>query len=365
MINLYYIVKWDAIKEKTWSGTCYSLYHSLFKYCNLLEVELKDVSLWRRIIKRIFIGKDLGRYNILKYRNILSSFFYNKEEVKYCFQFTDIIENTNCTKTFVYQDLSVSFLKYVYLNNQNLFKYSGFGSISMKNLLKREQMEKQYFEKCSGIFTMGKWYRDFLVDVCKIDSNKVFHVGGGVNININCIDYSQKEGNKILFVGRDFKRKGGELVYKAFAFLVKKHPECELHIAGPDKNPIKESLPGYYFYGDCTKDTLSFLFNKCDIFCMPSYFEAYGLVFIEALTYGLPCIGRNAFEMTNFIQEGETGFLINDDNVENLSQKMYHLLKDEKIKENVRNKKDYFVSEYSWDTVAKRITNSINEISRN
>ena len=41
---------------------------------------------------------------------------------------------------------------------------------------------------------------------------------------------------------------------------------------------------------------------------MPSYFEAYGLVFIEALTYGLPCIGRNAFEMPNFIQDSEKVF---------------------------------------------------------
>ena len=42
---------------------------------------------------------------------------------------------------------------------------------------------------------------------------------------------------------------------------------------------------------------------------------------------------------------------------------MYDLLKNEKIKEKVRNKKDYFVQEYSWDTVAKRIIKTINEIS--
>ena len=47
----------------------------------------------------------------------------------------------------------------------------------------------------------------------------------------------------------------------------------------------------------------------CDVFCMPSYFEAYGLVFVEALTFGLPCIGRNCYEMPYFIEEGKTGLL--------------------------------------------------------
>ena len=49
----------------------------------------------------------------------------------------------------------------------------------------------------------------------------------------------------------------------------------------------------------------------CDVFCMPSYFEAYGLVFVEALTFGLPCIGRNCYEMPYFIEDGKTGLLLN------------------------------------------------------
>ena len=363
-INLHYIVQWEKNKERTWSGTCYSLFIALKRYVNLYEQPLKDMPLWKKILLRVLVGKDLGRYNILENRKELTSSYNKNDNDIYCFQFTDIIHNSNKIKTFVYQDLGVCYLKYLYINNIELFKYSGFGNISMKNILKREQMEKKYLEGCSGIFTMGKWYRDYLVDKCKIDSKKVFHVGGGVNLKTDCIDYSKKKGNKILFVGRDFKRKGGILVYEAFALLKKKHPEYELHIAGPAKLTKVQSLPGCYFYGDCSKDDLSLLFNKCDIFCMPSYFEAYGLIFIEALTYGLPCIGRNAFEMPNFIQEGETGYLINDDNVEVLSEKMNDLLKNKRIKENVKNKKNYFIQEYSWDSVAQRIIKAINEISR-
>ena len=51
---------------------------------------------------------------------------------------------------------------------------------------------------------------------------------------------------------------------------------------------------------------------------MPSYFEAYGLVFAEALTYGLPCIGRDKFAMSEFIEDGCTGRLISGEDVEEL-----------------------------------------------
>lgn len=66
-------------------------------------------------------------------------------------------------------------------------------------------------------------------------------------------------------------------------------------------------MNNYHYRRDCGHEELSDLFNKCDIFVMPSYFEVYGFVFIEALTYGLPCTGRNAYEMPYFIQNAETG----------------------------------------------------------
>ena len=77
---------------------------------------------------------------------------------------------------------------------------------------------------------------------------------------------------------------------------------------------------------------------------MPSYFEAYGLVFIEALTFGLPCIGRNVYEMPYFIENGETGYLLDKDDVDELANLMDQLLCDERIKQNVKNKRDWYIN---------------------
>ena len=118
------------------------------------------------------------------------------------------------------------------------------------------------------------------------------------------------------------------------------------------------------FLGDIDSDELSQYYNMCDIFCMPSRFEAYGLVFIEALVYGLPCIGRNAFAMKEFIQDGQNGYLIDDDNANILASKILDLLTNDAIKENVVSKKAYYISEYSWDTVANRLIEVIKNDSK-
>ena len=63
--------------------------------------------------------------------------------------------------------------------------------------------------------------------------------------------------------------------------------------------------------------------------------------------------------MPYIIKEGETGELIDDDNVETASQKLYNLLTDSRYKQNVKQRQHYFINEYSWDKVAERINKVI------
>jgi len=105
----------------------------------------------------------------------------------------------------------------------------------------------------------------------------------------------------------------------------------------------------------------------CDVFCLPSYFEAYGLVFVEALTFGLPCIGRNCYEMPYFIQDGNssvhsdnaTGLLLNHDDPKELASLMLRILHNDSFSHNVISRRNEYIHEYSWDTVAERIVEVI------
>ena len=55
---------------------------------------------------------------------------------------------------------------------------------------------------------------------------------GGVNIDSSLIQPRNKTKNKILFVGKDFKRKGGYVTYEAFRLLREQGENVELYVAG-------------------------------------------------------------------------------------------------------------------------------------
>ena len=72
---------------------------------------------------------------------------------------------------------------------------------------------------------------------------KVHAVGGGINVDAAGIRPGSKEGRRILFVGRNFVRKGGPLVVQAFTILRKKYLwSAELYLAGAKESDIRDAL---------------------------------------------------------------------------------------------------------------------------
>ena len=59
--------------------------------------------------------------------------------------------------------------------------------------------------------------------------------------------------------------------------------------------------------------------------------------------------------MKEFIKDGKNGYLINEDNDEYLADKMLQLLNNDEIKEYVKSKRQQYIKEYSWNSVAEKI----------
>lgn len=359
-MNIYYVAKWQKERQKTWSGTVWGIYTALKKIYTVQDIELPNKKTFcERFLRILHIRRPNFEMRDNKHaEKFCNKILRNDTTTKIIFQFAEIVKDTPQQKTYIYQDLSVDYVWYMYKHLPHIYKLSNFQGLIPKDIERRRSIQNDYYQHhCSGIFTMSKWLANDLITRTKISPSMVHHIGGGINISLSSIsDETKRTGNKILFAGRDYKRKGLPITMEAFKLLKKTMPHAEIYVAGPSTNPYKgEVIEGYHFLGDLDSAALSHYFALCDIFCMPSYFEAYGLVFIEALTAGLPCIGRNCYEMPYFIDHGETGYLIEDDNAADLSEKMHALLHDERIKQNVLAKRAYCIEEYSWDAVAKRI----------
>lgn len=359
--SIVFACRWDRVKEKSWSGSKYAVYKELKEKYELEQLDIKDtvgIKLMKLLRKlRIYKGNPSILPIIHKYNKKYKDMKCYKSNV--IFQF-DETPWTSDTSNYIYQDLAVEYIKYIKENDKVAYKYSGFSNLT--DLEERSVLQKEYYEHCSGIFCMGKWLADFLKDNMNIDPNKIHVVEAGINTPITSPDFSHKTGKKILFVGKDFYRKGGELVLDAFRIFRKKYmPTAELYIVGPMENPIKSDDAGMFFVGNVSTQEVAKYYDMCDIFCMPSYFEAFGIVFCEALVCGLPCIARNKYSMPEIIKNGEDGYLIDSDDPEELAEKMNLAFSDKTMFETVRSKRQYYIDRFSWKNVVSKMTEVIDK----
>ena len=356
MNTIYYVCQWGRNKARAWSGTYLALFNALSKVCDLRDIGVKQKlstrikqMLYRRtrFVKYDFAYDDFKNFNPWRqnlipkeYADVLSFF-----EI-------DIPANTH---GYIYQDMCIDYIDNVILKDK-LLKQCFRNNVSEKVIKKRKIKQREYYSKCMGVFVMGEWLKQYLINTMGVQKSKIHCVGAGYDIDLNKYDPSRRKGNKILFIGVDFERKAGPLVVKAFRVLREKYQnDAELYIVGPKTLNIGESSEGIHYIGNVSSSKIAYYYNICDVFCMPSYLEPFGKVFIEALAFGMPVIARNSFAAPDFIKNGKNGVLIENDDVETLAVNMYDVIHNETIKDYVKKDMPHIREYYSWEKVAERI----------
>ncbi|WP_294534524.1 glycosyltransferase [uncultured Rhodoblastus sp.] len=130
---------------------------------------------------------------------------------------------------------------------------------------------------------------------------------------------------RILFVGRLETRKGIDVVLAAMPRIFASLPETEFWFVGQDhtetidgestidgfrrKNAAQPWLDRVNFFGRTEKEFLDEFYSQCDLVVMPSRYESFGLVLLEAMMHGLPVIAARAGGMKEVVADGETGLL--------------------------------------------------------
>jgi len=119
-------------------------------------------------------------------------------------------------------------------------------------------------------------------------------------------------GPSVLFVGRRIAEKGYQSLVRAWPLVMARFPNAVLLIAGedgPDASALLATVPPENIRDLGTPDqkTIADAFATCDIFCMPSSDESFGIAFVEAWSYAKPVICGPAPAPREWIQDGVTG----------------------------------------------------------
>ncbi|MFW6016833.1 MAG: glycosyltransferase family 4 protein [bacterium] len=159
----------------------------------------------------------------------------------------------------------------------------------------------------------------------------------------------------LIYAGQFIKRKQVDKVILAVEKLANEGYNIKFNIIGkgPQKRNIEkkiaENLGLFNMHGYLNKEELLDMYRQSDIFIMPSYNETFGLVYIEAMSQGLPIIYTRNEGVDGYFKEGSVGYAVNPDDIDDIVEKI------KKIAGNYAEMSDNAVKEaqrFSWDKVS-------------
>ena len=145
---------------------------------------------------------------------------------------------------------------------------------------------------------------------------------------------------RIIAVGRLHAQKGFDLLIQSWQLIAARHPDWQLVVYGHggDLQKLQQQLEkagltsSMTFAG--TTDNIYKEYQNSAFYVMSSRYEGWGLVLVEAMSCGLPCVSFDCpYGPSDIIRDGEDGFLVENGNIQQLAEKMELLINNKELRE--------------------------------
>lgn len=247
--------------------------------------------------------------------------------------------------------------------------YNDYKSLDKSQISEFEEIEQQVFNEASYLFLTSSWAVNSAVNDYKISPSKVFEIPFGANLLNEVIldETSTKQENdktlKLLFIGKNWERKGGEIVFELCTKLKEKNIDFHLNIIGsePEIKPDLKNKVTSFGLLDKSKEDENKLFNQLllesHFFIMPSKAEAFGHVYCEANAYGLPAIATKTGGIPSVILDNINGFTFEIDSfVKDCTEYLENInVKSQEYLELCKNSRKRYEEYLNWRSSIKKI----------
>ena len=184
---------------------------------------------------------------------------------------------------------------------------------------------------------------------------------------------------RILYVGRLEARKGADVFLDAAARLVAEFPNIEFVLAGKELptdrgDTHRERFESRFasdadmrsrvsFSGMVTDDELYQHYADCDIFCLPTHYESFGLVYVEAMMWGKPLVGSHVGGVPEVVCHGEQGYLCPVGDVDAVVDALRRLILDPELRDRFgRRSRELFETRWALPVAVDRLAQEIEAI---
>ena len=181
----------------------------------------------------------------------------------------------------------------------------------------------------------------------------------------------EHKGHKVLALGRFAYQKGFDYLLKAWAIVEKKIPDWTLEIVGDDGrdearlHELKQQLNlKRVFLHLATKDVNS-KYEEASIYALSSRFEGFPMVLLEAASMSLPIVAFDCKTGPNeIIYDGENGFLVKPENVEQFADKLMILMKNDEMRAEMGHKAYESSKLFTIDKIVERWMDLLEKLNK-
>ncbi len=252
-------------------------------------------------------------------------------------------------RRFLFQDMTV----------RDAYETKSYGhhTLSEQEFQKKRLAQKRAIEAVDGVITFSTYAAESICHEYGYPREKTAAIGCGPvrSLGPEKLTLERYAAGRILFVGRNWERKGGPILLEAFREVRQQVPHATLTIVGPLERPTHE--PGVVFLGRVSDAEVRQAFTEASLFCMPAICETWGIVYVEAAHAGLPIVGFNMWALPDVVDDGQTGRLTEERTPNALARALVETLAEpERMVEMAKAARLRVHDHLDWHHVLERLT---------
>ncbi len=179
---------------------------------------------------------------------------------------------------------------------------------------------RSYYHAFDGVFVLNHEHRAWLTgDDMNLSPKKIFNTSHWVSdrfyprkdLELNLFPGVAPDERTVLFAGRLSQEKGVLEIPRIFENIKKKLPKARMVFAGtgPAEETLRSLLPDAVYLGWVDSDLLPAVYSTADVLLLPSRFDTFGCVVLEAMSCGTPVVAYNTKGPRDIILNGLNGFV--------------------------------------------------------